>query len=217
MNWKTIKGFLQMNRTAAISILFYKRTPLDYLDRWSTAVFSGKERIWFWGIVTLFVLRWRRMWTNPPWLLEDNCWTFPGILYETNLWMVWKEGLELTGHMLYENDLGYQTRVCGAAMPQYKYIHRPGIDLLGEQTKSILQWSSAQVWRISMGKAYNFWNLWMYRMGLWVWWSKMAWRLAICNGNWQALSASCAVFYFGLQKKRLSTGVQLSNYLVGLQ
>ena len=49
-----------------------------------------------------------------------------------------KEGLELTGHMLYENDLGYQTRVCGAAMPQYKYIHRPGIDLLGEQTKEYL-------------------------------------------------------------------------------
>lgn len=49
-----------------------------------------------------------------------------------------KEGVELTGHMLYENDLGYQTRVCGAAMPQYKYIHRPGIDLLGEQTKEYL-------------------------------------------------------------------------------
>lgn len=49
-----------------------------------------------------------------------------------------KEGLELTGHLLYENDLGYQTRVCGAAMPQYKYIHRPGIDLLGEQTKEYL-------------------------------------------------------------------------------
>lgn len=49
-----------------------------------------------------------------------------------------KEGVELTGHILYENDLGYQTRVCGAAMPQYKYLHRPGIDLLGEQTKEYL-------------------------------------------------------------------------------
>lgn len=49
-----------------------------------------------------------------------------------------KEGVELTGHILYENDLGYQSRVCGAAMPQYKYLHRPGIDLLGEQTKEYL-------------------------------------------------------------------------------
>lgn len=43
-----------------------------------------------------------------------------------------------TGHMLYENDLGYQARVCGAAMPQYRYLHCPGIDLLGEQTKEYL-------------------------------------------------------------------------------
>ena len=49
-----------------------------------------------------------------------------------------KHKVELTGHMLYENDLGYQARVCGAAMPQYKYLHRPGIDLLGEQTKEYL-------------------------------------------------------------------------------
>lgn len=49
-----------------------------------------------------------------------------------------EQGVELTGHMLYENDLGYQTRVCGAAMPQYKYLHRPGIDILGEQTREYL-------------------------------------------------------------------------------
>lgn len=49
-----------------------------------------------------------------------------------------KEGVESTGHILYENDLGYQARVCGAAMPQYAYLHRPGIDLLGEQTKEYL-------------------------------------------------------------------------------
>lgn len=47
-------------------------------------------------------------------------------------------GLEVTGHMLYENDLGYQARVCGSAMTQYKYLHRPGVDLLGEQTKEYL-------------------------------------------------------------------------------
>lgn len=47
-------------------------------------------------------------------------------------------GLKTTGHILYENDLGYQTRVCGAAMPQLRYLHCPGIDLLGEQTEEYL-------------------------------------------------------------------------------
>ena len=49
-----------------------------------------------------------------------------------------KRGLRTTGHILYENDLGYQTRVCGAAMPQLRYLHNPGIDLLGEQTDEYL-------------------------------------------------------------------------------
>nr|WP_295277436.1 glycosyl hydrolase [uncultured Blautia sp.] len=47
-------------------------------------------------------------------------------------------GLRTTGHILYENDLGYQTRVCGAAMPQLRYLHNPGIDLLGAQTDEYL-------------------------------------------------------------------------------
>lgn len=47
-------------------------------------------------------------------------------------------GLKTTGHILYENDLGYQARVCGAAMPQLRYLHCPGIDLLGEQTEEYL-------------------------------------------------------------------------------
>lgn len=49
-----------------------------------------------------------------------------------------ENGVELTGHVLYENDLGYNIRVCGAAMPQYRYLHRPGIDLLGEQCREYL-------------------------------------------------------------------------------
>lgn len=48
------------------------------------------------------------------------------------------QGVELTGHILYENDLGYHIRVCGAAMPQYRYLHRPGIDILGEQAREYL-------------------------------------------------------------------------------
>lgn len=47
-------------------------------------------------------------------------------------------GLKTTGHILYENDLGYQTRVCGDAMVQLRYLHCPGIDLLGEQTEEYL-------------------------------------------------------------------------------
>ena len=52
----------------------------------------------------------------------------------------WCQGqnLALTGHMLYENDLGYNIRVCGAAMPQYRYLHCPGIDILGEQCREYL-------------------------------------------------------------------------------
>ena len=49
-----------------------------------------------------------------------------------------ENGVLSTGHMLYENDLGYNARVCGAAMPQYRYLHAPGIDLLGEQTQEYL-------------------------------------------------------------------------------
>lgn len=48
------------------------------------------------------------------------------------------QGLSLTGHLLYENDLGYHIRVCGAGMPQYRYLHCPGIDILGEQAREYL-------------------------------------------------------------------------------
>lgn len=49
-----------------------------------------------------------------------------------------ENGLASTGHVLYENDLGYNIRVCGAAMPQYRYLHCPGIDILGEQCREYL-------------------------------------------------------------------------------
>lgn len=49
-----------------------------------------------------------------------------------------ENGVEVTGHFLYENDMGYNIRVCGAAMPQYRYLHRPGIDILGEQSREYL-------------------------------------------------------------------------------
>lgn len=49
-----------------------------------------------------------------------------------------KNGVQSVGHLLFENSLCSQTRVCGAAMPQYRYLHVPGIDILGEQTEEYL-------------------------------------------------------------------------------
>ena len=47
-------------------------------------------------------------------------------------------GLLLAGHMLYENDLGYQVRTSGAVMPHYRYLDMPAIDLLGDQCSEYL-------------------------------------------------------------------------------
>lgn len=45
-----------------------------------------------------------------------------------------QNGIAFTGHYLWENNLGTATRVMGAAMPNYRYQHIPGIDMLNEQT-----------------------------------------------------------------------------------
>jgi hypothetical protein len=47
-------------------------------------------------------------------------------------------GLAFTGHFLWENNLGTATRVCGAVMPNYRYQHVPGIDMLNEQTNEYI-------------------------------------------------------------------------------
>ena len=49
-----------------------------------------------------------------------------------------ENNLELTGHVLYENDMGYSVRVSGASMPHYRYMHAPGIDILGDQRQEYL-------------------------------------------------------------------------------
>ena len=46
--------------------------------------------------------------------------------------------MKLCGHLLFENGLGYQARVCGAAMPHYRWFDMPGIDILGERTEEYL-------------------------------------------------------------------------------
>lgn len=42
--------------------------------------------------------------------------------------------VQLTGHFLFENELGSSVKVGGSVMPHYLYQHVPGIDLLDEQT-----------------------------------------------------------------------------------
>lgn len=42
------------------------------------------------------------------------------------------------GHLLFENNLCSQARVCGAVMPHYRYLHVPGIDILAERTEEYL-------------------------------------------------------------------------------
>lgn len=43
-----------------------------------------------------------------------------------------------TGHLLFENDLGYNARTSGAIMPHYRFFDIPGIDILGEQDQELL-------------------------------------------------------------------------------
>ncbi len=49
-----------------------------------------------------------------------------------------KHGLELTGHMLGEGSLIYQTLVGGAVMPSLEHMQRPGIDILMEQVRETM-------------------------------------------------------------------------------
>lgn len=49
-----------------------------------------------------------------------------------------QEHLKMTGHLLFENDLGYNPRTSGSTMLPYKYLDIPGIDILGELTEEIL-------------------------------------------------------------------------------
>ncbi len=49
-----------------------------------------------------------------------------------------RHGLELTGHMLCEQEFENEIPVGGAAMPSLAHMHRPGIDILREQTHEVL-------------------------------------------------------------------------------
>ncbi len=49
-----------------------------------------------------------------------------------------ENNLLFTGHFLQEDKLGLSTRVNGAIMPNYRYQHVPGIDMLCEQTREYM-------------------------------------------------------------------------------
>lgn len=49
-----------------------------------------------------------------------------------------QNNIKSMGHLLFENNLCSQARVCGAAMPHYRYLHVPGIDILGERIEEYL-------------------------------------------------------------------------------
>lgn len=73
---------------------------------------------------------------------HDYWWTLTEVFGENYMKQIFEwccdNHLMMTGHVLYENDLGYGVRVSGGAMPHYRYMHAPGIDILGEQAQEYL-------------------------------------------------------------------------------
>lgn len=60
--------------------------------------------------------------------------------------------LELTGHMLCEQEFDQEIPVGGAAMPSLEYMQRPGIDILTEQTRETLTCKQASSVAHQMGR-----------------------------------------------------------------
>ena len=58
----------------------------------------------------------------------------------TKQYSAWCEehGLIMTGHFMAEDDLACQTQWIGAAMPHYRFMHWPGIDMLGRQVEQLV-------------------------------------------------------------------------------
>jgi len=63
-----------------------------------------------------------------------------------------RNGVELTGHMLWEQDFEHLIRVSGAAMPGLEYMHRPGIDILTEQVRETVTCKQASSVAHQMGR-----------------------------------------------------------------
>ena len=63
-----------------------------------------------------------------------------------------KHGLELTGHMLCEQEFEAQIPEGGAAMPSLAYMQRPGIDILKEQVNETLTCKQASSVAHQMGR-----------------------------------------------------------------
>jgi len=60
--------------------------------------------------------------------------------------------LQLTGHMLCEQEFDQEIRVGGAVMPSLEYMQRPGIDILAEQIRETLTCKQASSVAHQMGR-----------------------------------------------------------------
>ena len=63
-----------------------------------------------------------------------------------------RHNLELTGHMLCEQEFEAEIPVGGAAMPSLEYMHRPGIDILTQQARETLTCKQASSIAHQMGR-----------------------------------------------------------------
>ena len=107
--------------TYGLAQYFQKLNGYDLIDKLPLLFFEGtgcnKVRYDFWRTVTLLFLE---SWTIP---YSKKCDEY---------------GLKMTGHYLCEDDLVFQTRHIGSAMPHYEYMHIPGVDHLGRNLGSVL-------------------------------------------------------------------------------
>ncbi|UCC68479.1 MAG: hypothetical protein JSV79_00650, partial [Armatimonadota bacterium] len=91
-----------------------------------------------------------------------------------------RNSLELTGHMLCEQEFEQEIPVGGAAMPSLAYMQRPGIDILGEQTRETLTCKQASSIAHQMGRRRTLSET--YGTSGW----QMTFEAQKWSGDWQA-------------------------------
>lgn len=79
---------------------------------------------------------------NSEKIRHDYCKTISEVFSESYFEQIseWlhKNHMLFTGHLIFENDLGYNSRTSGSVMPHYRFFDIPGIDILGEQDQELL-------------------------------------------------------------------------------
>lgn len=108
---------------------FFEYLPEFYFD----GVFSKKIRHDYWHVITLRF--------SETYFERISKWCEANKLY-------------FTGHFLQEDKMGMGTRVNGAIMPHYRYMHIPGIDMLGEQNLEYITVKQCTSVANQLGKPY---------------------------------------------------------------